>query len=153
MSRRGCDGGRKKGVIDSRRGVNCPVSDCDVSGRIDYTTMMSWSRRNNLENIFGSKIQLDSQDFYKHVMQQHGSRRFGMKAIVETLATDNVKKFYSENKHSALGDAETLCKLSYSRLLHDRFRNWVICFQSLIGPTNVNLERKRSQSVQRFING
>ena len=115
--------------------------------------MMSWSRRNNLENIFGSKIQLDSQDFYKHVMQQHGSRRFGMKAIVETLATDNVKKFYSENKHSALGDAETLCKLSYSRLLHDRFRNWVICFQSLIGPTDVNLERKRSQSVQRFIPG
>ena len=103
--------------------------------------------------INGSKIQLDSQDFYKHVMQQHGSRRFGMKAIVETLATDNVKKFYSENKHSALGDAETLCKLSYSRLLHDRFRNWVICFQSLIGPTNVNLERKRSQSVQRFIPG
>ena len=123
MSRRGCDGGRKKGVIDSRRGVNCPVSDCDVS-----------------------------VCFYKHVMQQqHWSRRFGMKAIVETLATDNVKKFYSENKHSALGDAETLCKLSYSRLLHDRFRNWVICFQSLIGPTDVNLERKRSQSVQRFI--
>ena len=89
MSRRGCDGGRKKGVIDSRRGV----IDCDVSGRIDYTTMMSWSRRNNLENIFGSKIQLD------------------------------------------------------------RFRNWVICFQSLFGPTNVNLERKRSQSVQRFIPG
>jgi hypothetical protein len=58
--------------------------------RIDYTTMMSWSRRNNLENIFGSKIQLDSQDFYKHVMQQHGSRRFGMKAIVETLVKTNI---------------------------------------------------------------
>ena len=92
MSRRGCDGGRKKGVIDSRRGVNCPVSDCDVSGRIDY-----------------------------------------------------VKKHFNK--------LIVWSKLSYSRLLHDRFRNWVICFQSLIGPTNVNLERKRSQSVQRFIPG
>ena len=49
MSRRGCDGGRKKGVIDSRRGVNCPVSDCDVSGRIDYVKkhfnkLIVWSK-------------------------------------------------------------------------------------------------------------
>ena len=35
MSRRGCDEGRKKAIVDPRRVVNCPVSDCDVSGRID----------------------------------------------------------------------------------------------------------------------
>ena len=154
MSRRGCDGGRKKGVIDSRRGVNCPVSDCDVSGRIDYVKkhfnkLIVWSKTQEREAAEESEI--DFKNASKDAKQH--TRRFGMKAIVETLATDNVKKFYSENKHSALGDAETLCKLSYSRLLHDRFRNWVICFQSLIGPTNVNLERKRSQSVQRFIPG
>ena len=73
-----------------------------------------------------------------------------MKAIVETLASDIVKKFYKENKYSALGDAVTLCQLSNSRLLHDRFRNWVIFFQSLIGPSNERLERKRSQSLQRY---
>ena len=50
----------------------------------------------------------------------------------------------------ALGDAVTLCQLSNSRLLHDRFRNWVIFFQSLIGPSNERLERKRSQSLQRY---
>merc|ERR1711989_157040 len=74
--------------------------------------MVSWFIRNNFEDIFQSKIQLDSQDFYKHVMEQHGSRQCGMKAIVETLANDKVKKFYEKNKHSALGDAETLCRLS-----------------------------------------
>ena len=69
--------------------------------------MASWFMTN--------KIQLDSQDFYKHVMEQHGSRQCGMKAIVETLANDKVKKFYEKNKHSALGDAETLCRLSNSK--------------------------------------
>ena len=96
-----------------------------------------------------SKIQLDSQDFYKHVMEQHGSRQCGMKAIVETLANDKVKKFYEKNKHSALGDAETLCRLSNSKAMHDRFRSWVICFNSLIGPAKERIVQKRSQSVQR----
>ena len=40
-----------------------------------------------------NKIQLDSQDFYKHVMEQYGSRKCGMKVIVETLASDKVKSF------------------------------------------------------------
>ena len=53
----------------------------------------------------------------------HGSRQYGMKAIVETLANDKVKKFYEKNKHSALGDAETLCRLSNSKAMHDRFRS------------------------------
>ena len=35
MNRRGCDGGRKKAIVDPRRVVNCPVSDCDVSGWVD----------------------------------------------------------------------------------------------------------------------
>ena len=92
--------------------------------------MVSWFIRNNFEDIFQSKIQLDSQDFYKHVMEQHGSRQCGMKAIVETLANDKVKKFYEKNKHSALGDAEMLCRLSNSKAMHDRFRSWVICYWS-----------------------
>ena len=71
--------------------------------RVDYKTMVNQFMRNDFEVIFQSKIQLDSQDFYKHVMEQHGSRQCGMKAIVETLANDKVKKFYEKNKHSALG--------------------------------------------------
>ena len=82
-------------------------------------------------------------------MEQNGSRKFDMKAIVETLASDTVKVFYENNKHSALSDAETLCKISNSKALHDRFRNWVICFNSLIGPTEERIVKKRSQSVQR----
>ena len=98
--------------------MNCDKIICH--DRVDYKTMVSWFIRNNFEDIFQSKIQLDSQDFYKHVMEQHGSRQCGMKAIVETLANDKVKKFYEKNKHSALGDAETLCRLSNSKALHDR---------------------------------
>ena len=45
-------------------------------------------------------------------MEPHGSRKCGMKAIVETLASDKVITFYEKNKHIALGDAETLCRLS-----------------------------------------
>ena len=33
--------------------------------------MVSWFTRNNFEDIFQSKIQLDSQDFFKYVMEQH----------------------------------------------------------------------------------
>ena len=54
MSRRGCDGGRKKGVIDSRRGVNCPVSDCDVSGRIDY--VKKHFNNNKIRDLFKVKL-------------------------------------------------------------------------------------------------
>ena len=35
MNRRGCDGGRKKVIVDPRRVVSCLGSDCDVSGRVD----------------------------------------------------------------------------------------------------------------------
>ena len=77
-------------------------------------------------------------------MKQHGSRKYSMKAVVETLASDKVKTFYEKNKH-----AETLCKLSNFKALHDRFRSWVICFNSLIGPAKERIMKKRSQSVQR----
>ena len=127
--------------------MNCDKIICH--DRVDYKTMVSWFIRNNFEDIFQSKIQLDSQDFYKHVMEQHGSRKCSMKAIVETLASDKVKTFYEKNKHSALGDAETLCRLSNSKAMHDRFRSWVICFNSLIGPAKERIVQKRSQSVQR----
>ena len=63
--------------------------------------------------------------------------------------TQKVKTFYEKNKHSALGDAETLCRLSNSKAMHDRFRSWVICFNSLIGPAKERIVQKRSQSVQR----
>ena len=33
----------------------------------------------------------------KNVMDRHGSRRFRMKVIVVTLASDQVKKLYNEN--------------------------------------------------------
>jgi len=55
--------------------------------RVDYKTMVNWFMRDDFEVIFQSKIQLDSQDFYMHVMEQHGSRKCGMKAIDETLAS------------------------------------------------------------------
>ena len=49
MNRRGCDGGRKKAIVDPRRVVNCPVSDCDVSGRVDnfkkhFIKLIVWSK-------------------------------------------------------------------------------------------------------------
>ena len=74
--------------------MNCDKIICH--DRVDYKTMVSWFMRNNFEDIFQSKIQLDSQDFYKHVMEQHGSRKCDMKAIVETLASDKVKTFYEK---------------------------------------------------------
>ena len=94
---------------------------------------------------------LDSQEFYKHVMQERGSRKYDMKTIVETLASDELRCFYGMNKHSALGDAETLCRLSHSRSLGARFSSWVIGFQSLVGPSP--MKKRRTQSVQRFIPG
>ena len=64
--------------------------------------------------------------------------------------TQTVKTFYEKNKHSALGDAETLCRLSNSKAMHDRLEaGWVICFNSLIGPAKERIMQKRSQSVQR----
>ena len=73
MSRRGCDGGRKKGVIDSRRGVNCPVSDCDVSGRIDYVKkhfnkLIVWSKTHESEAAEESEIDFKnaSKDAKQH---------------------------------------------------------------------------------------
>ena len=74
--------------------MNCDKIICH--DRVDYKTMVSWFMSNNFEDIFQSKIQLDSQDFYKHVMEQHGSRKCDMKAIVETLASDKVKTFYEK---------------------------------------------------------
>ena len=128
--------------------MNCDKIICH--DRVDYKTMVSWFMRNNFEDIFQSKIQLDSQDFYKHVMEQHGSRKCDMKAIVETLASDEVKTFYEKKQHSALVDAETLSGLSNSKALHDRFRSWGICFNSLIGPAKERIKQKWSQSVLRY---
>ena len=65
--------------------MNCDKIICH--DRVDYKTMVSWFIRNNFE---------DFQDFYKHVMEQHGSRKCSMKAIVETLASDKVKTFYEK---------------------------------------------------------
>ena len=212
MSRRGLEGGRKKSLLDPRRHVKCPVSECKYSGRTDHVKRhfrnlivwsktyegeaaeesenvfisaprdskqhTKWCRRNGFtktkmpyfhskEQPMSSVLNFFSQssmnnnerpdsagagaemDFYKHVMEQHGSRKCSMKAIVETLASDKVKTFYEKNKHSALGDAETLCRLSNSKAMHDRFRSWVICFNSLIGPAKERIVQKRSQSVQR----
>ena len=56
--------------------------------------MVSWFI--NFEDIFQSKIQLDSQDFYRYVMEQYESMKYSMKAIVETLASDKVKTFYEK---------------------------------------------------------
>ena len=130
--------------------INCDKIICHA--RFDYKTMIRWLTRNNFEDIFQSKILLDSQDFYKYVMEQHGSRKYGMMAIVETLASDNVKtkRFMRKTNIVALGDAETFCKISISKALHDRLRSWVICFNSLIGPSKERIKQKRSQSVQRF---
>ena len=96
---------------------------------------------------------LDSQDFYKHVMQERGLKKYGMKTIVETLANDDLKCFYGMNRHSALGDAETLCLLSHSKSLGARFSSWVVGFQSLVGPSPIPMVKRRTQSVQRFIPG
>ena len=77
--------------------------------KIDYVNLRSWIARYHFEDILKDKDQLDSQEFYKHVMQERGSRKYGMKTILETLASDELRCFYGMNKHSALGDAETLC--------------------------------------------
>ena len=85
---------------------------------------------------------LDSQDFYKHVMQERGLKKYGMKTIVETLANDDLKCFYGMNSHSALGDAETLCLLSHSKSLGARFSSWVVGFQSLVGPSPIPIVKR-----------
>ena len=36
VSRRGSEGGRKKSLLDPRRHVKCPVSECEYSGRTDH---------------------------------------------------------------------------------------------------------------------
>ena len=105
------------------------------------------------EDILKDKDLLDSQDFYKHVMEERGLKKYGMKTIVETLANDDLKCFYGMNSHSALGDAETLCLLSQSKLLGARFSSWVVGFQSLVGPSPIPMVKRRTQSVQRFIPG
>ena len=73
--------------------------------------------------------------------------------IVWTLANDDLKCFYGMNRHSALGDAETLCLLSHSKSLGARFSSWVVGFQSLVGPSPIPMVKRRTQSVQRFIPG
>ena len=73
--------------------------------------------------------------------------------IVWTLANDDLKFFYGMNRHSALGDAETLCLLSHSKSFGARFSSWVVGFQSLVGPSPIPMVKRRTQSVQRFIPG
>ena len=89
MSRRGLEGGRKKSLLDPRRHVKCPVSECKYSGRTDHV-------KRHFRNLIV------------------WSQTYEGEAIVETLASDKVITFYEKNKHTALGDAETLCRLSNS---------------------------------------
>ena len=157
--------GRRKGLTEPRRKVKCPVSECEYTGRIDNTkahlrSLIVWSNRYegeaaeqdetryHFEDILKDKDLLDSQDFYKHVMQERGSRKYGMKTIVETLANDDLKCFYGMNSHSALGDAETLCLLSHSKSLGARFNSWVVGFQSLVGSSPIPMVKRKTQSVQ-----
>ena len=121
--------------------------------KIDYVNLRSWMARHHFEDILKDKDLLDSQDFYKHVMQERGSKKYGMKTIVETLANDDLKCFYGMNRHMALGDAETLCRLSHFQSLGARFSSWVVGFQSLVGPIPIPMVKRRTQSVQRFIPG
>ena len=49
MSRRGLEGGRKKSLLDPRRHVKCPVSECKYSGRADHVkrhfrNLIVWSK-------------------------------------------------------------------------------------------------------------
>ena len=49
MSRRGSEGGRKKSLLDPRRHVKCPVSECEYSGRKDhvkrhFSKLIVWSK-------------------------------------------------------------------------------------------------------------
>ena len=49
MSRRGSEGGRKKFLLDLRRHVKCPVSECEYSGRTDhvkrhFSKLIVWSK-------------------------------------------------------------------------------------------------------------
>ena len=130
--------------------------------KVDFITMKTWFQRNKLADLFENMEQLDSQDFYIHVMKEQMETqlgplndfrgvKYGMKAIVKELASERLERFYEENKHSAVGYAETLCLLSNSRAMHDRFRSWVLCYQHLIGSIPASKSpKKRSQSTQRF---
>ena len=49
MSRRGSEGGRRKSLLDPRRHVKCPVSECEYSGRKDhvkrhFSKLIVWSK-------------------------------------------------------------------------------------------------------------
>ena len=118
-----------------------------MTGLTTRQCMVRWFTRNNFKDIFQSKIQLDSKDFCRYLMEQHGSRKYSMKAILETLASDKVKTFYEKNKQSALMMLKNSAKVTL-KALHDRFKSWVICFISLIGPAKERIMKNRSQSVQ-----
>ena len=47
MSRRGLEGGRKKSLLDPRRHVKCPVSECKYSGRTVLNFFSQSSMNNN----------------------------------------------------------------------------------------------------------
>ena len=106
MSRRSSEGGRNKSLLDPRRYVKYPVSECELSGRI-----------NHVKRHF-SKLIVWSKTYVGEAAEE--------REIELTLASVKVKTFYKKNKPSAFGDAETLCKSSNSKALHDRFRSWVI---------------------------
>ena len=60
MSRRGSEGGRKKSLLDPRRHVKCPVSECKYSGRTDHVkrhfrNLIVWSKTYEAPRIYTGK--------------------------------------------------------------------------------------------------
>ena len=83
MSRRSSEGGRNKSLLDPRRYVKCPVSECELSGRI-----------NHVKRHF-SKLIVWSKTYVGEAAEE--------REIELTLASVKVKTFYKKNKPSAFG--------------------------------------------------
>ena len=125
MSRRSSEGGRKKSLLDPRRHVKCPVSECIFSRRIDhvkkhFNKLIVWSKTYEGEELEIEFISpsMDTNSIEKQISsvlnffpvssmnnkerpgsaETYGMKyyKYGMKVIVETLASDKVKTFFGE---------------------------------------------------------
>ena len=72
--------------------------------KIDYVNLRSWMTRYHFEDILKDKDLLDSEDFYKHVMQERGSRKYGMKT---TVSVSKIRRSTLKCQNTPLKGTET----------------------------------------------
>ena len=120
MSRRGSEGGRKKSLLDPRRHVKCPVSECKYSGRTDHVkrhfrNLIVWSKTyegeaaEESENVFISAPRDSKQHtkwcrrngFTKTKMPYFHSKEQPMSSVLNFFSQSSM------NNNERPGSAET----------------------------------------------